>query len=118
MSSVWFDPAHINENRQDGLAADYCTAPQTVLGPEPQPDKAGFWYKYCNHSSPDGAYNEFWCDDDVQCVSADPTEAMWKQTPTDLWAVTYVKDKKFIRFPCGTRQCNTTNRELLQNMHD
>ena len=57
-------------------------------------------------------------------MAFDPQSAATKQTPTDNWLVTYVKDKAIRTFPCGgdllppadSSTCNISNREVFYEL--
>ena len=100
--SAWVDnSAFVKRAQEDLRTAPYCTTPYN------------FTYNYCNHSSADDVYNEFWCEDDIECSMVDSGEAAYRHTPNTLWALTYFKDRTLRRVPCDQPEaCNATLREM------
>ena len=86
------------------LAEPYCASP---------PSEGWLTYFYCDRKDPE---NEFWCDDVVDCALVEPSEASWKQSSRDIWAVTMVKETTFIRATCTSLVCAIG--ELRTNLTD
>ena len=106
IKSMWLGGTDMRQNMNTRAQEAFCTSPYS------------FDYKYCNHSSAEGSYNEFWCEDNIQCLAIDDGAAMVKRSNYDFWAMTYLKQKRSRAVPCdeGASACDATQAEVFQTL--
>ena len=100
----WLDRSGIADEMKRAPTKPYCAQPYE------------FDYEYCNKSSADGRFNEFWCEKPITCEFVDPALAMYMQTPTDVWVYTYAKRRVNRGVACSAGAGACANGELFEEL--
>ena len=105
-TELWFDESSMVDRVATDSASSFCTAPYA------------FNYEFCNHSAAFGYRNEFWCEDQISCQAHDPSGTMFKQTPNDVWVVTYLKKRSARTVNCSSITPPCDAEEVSQRFGD
>ena len=91
----WFDRSTIAQKMVSARNQSYCANPYS------------FNYFYCDRSTATGTINEYWCEDNIDCLFTDPTVPMYAQTPSHIWLLSYLKRRSTRRVDCtiGAAAC-------------
>jgi len=104
LESFWADSSVALASMASASSSAYCTDPYN------------YSYPYCDHGTASATSNEFWCEDHIECLVVDPHHSVYKHSPNDMWAITYVKDKRTQAVACNATNPCTEERELFQQL--